>query len=160
MFKNKIYVPPKCRSTVLNIYHDSPSAGHYGIKKTSSLIYRDFWWPSLYSDVKNYIHSSDTCSRSKDFKHKPYGFLQPLVIPSKLWSSLSMDFIKDLPLSNGFTCIFVVIDRFTKMGHFIPFPKIPSAIDTDTSFMNNIFRLHGLPSEIISDRGTQFTSKI
>jgi len=55
-----------------------------------------------------------------------------------------MDFIKDLPLSNGFTCIFVVIDRFTKMGHFIPFPKVPSAIDTYTSFMNNIFRLHGL----------------
>jgi len=159
LFKNKIYVPPKCRSTVLNICHDSPSAGHYGIKKTSSLIYRDFWWPSLYSDVKNYIRSCDTCSRSKDFKHKPYGFLQPLEIPSKPWSSLSMDFITDLPLSNGFTCIFVVIDRFTKMGHFIPFPKVPSAIDTATSFMNNIFRLYGLPSEIITDRGTQFTSK-
>jgi len=84
LFKNKIYVPPKCRSTVLNIYHDSPSAGHYGIKKTSSLIYRDFWWPSLYSDVKNYIRSCDTCSRSKDFKHKPYGFLQPLF----LWTLL------------------------------------------------------------------------
>ena len=70
-----------------------------------------------------------------------------------------MDFITDLPISNGYTCIFVVIDRFTKMGHFIPFPKVPSAFDTATAFMNNIFRLHGLPSEIISDRGTQFTSK-
>jgi len=159
LFKNKIYVPPKCRSTVLNICHDSPSAGHYGIKKTSSLIYRDFWWPSLYYDIKNYIRSCITCSRSKYFKHKPYGFLQPLEIPSKPWSSFSMNFITDLPLSNGFTCIFVVIDRFTKMGHFIPFPKVLSAIDAATSFMNNIFHLHGFPSKIISDRGTQFTSK-
>jgi len=103
LFKNKIYVPPKCRSAVLNICHDSSSAGHYGIKKTSSLIYRDFWWPSLYPDVKNYIRSCDTCSCSKDFKHKPYGFLQPLEIPSKPWSSLSMDFITNLPLSNDFT---------------------------------------------------------
>jgi len=75
-----------------------------------------------------------------------------------------MDFITDLPLSKGFTCIFVVIDRFTKMGYFIPFPKkVPSTIDTASSFMNNIiniFCLHGLPSEIISDRGTQFTSKL
>jgi len=159
LFNNKIYVPPKCRPTILSICHDSPSAGHFGIRKTSSLIFRDFWWPSLYSDVKDYIRSCDTCSRSKDFKHKPYGFLQSLEIPSKPWSSLSMDFITDLPSSDGFTCIFVVIDRFTKMCHFIPFPKVPSASDTASSFMNNIFRLHGLPCEIISDRGTQFTSK-
>jgi len=159
LFKNKIYVPPKCRSSILNICHDSPSAGHFGIKKTINLINRDFWWPSLQSDVKDYIRSCEICSRSKDSRHKPYGFLNPLDIPNKPWYSLSMDFITDLPSSNGYTCIFVVIDRFSKMGHFIPFPKVPSATDTATAFMNNIFRLHGLPSEIISDRGTQFTSK-
>ena len=144
---------------VLNICHDSPSAGHFGIKKTSSLINRDFWWPSLHSDVKDYIRSCDTCSRCKDSRHKPYGLLHSLDIPPKPWYSLSMDFITDLPPSNGFTCIFVVIDRFTKMAHFIPFHKVPSASDTASSFMNNIFRIHGLPSEIISDRGSQFTSK-
>jgi len=157
LFKNKIYVPPKCRSSVLNICHDSPSAGHFGIRKTISLISRDFWWPSLHSDVKDYIRSCDVCSRSKDSRHKPYGLLNPLEIPSKPWNSFSMDFITDLPDSNGYTCIFVVLDRFTKMGHFIQFPKVPSATDTAFAFMN--FRYHGLPSEIISDRGTQFTSK-
>jgi len=159
LFKNKIYVSPNCRPSILNICHDSPSAGHFGIKKTTNLINRDFWWPSIQSDVKDYIRSCDTCSRSKDSRHKPYGFLNPLDIPSKPWSSLSMDFITDLPISNGYTCIFVVIDRFTKMGHFIPFPKVPSATDTASAFMNNIFRIHGLPDEIISDRGTQFTSE-
>ncbi len=159
LFKGKIYVPPNCRPSILNICHDSPSAGHFGIKKTINLINRDFWWPSLLLDVKNYVRSCDTCSRSKDNRHKPYGFLNPLDIPNKPWTSISMDFITDLPSSNGFTCIFVVTDRFTKMGHFIPFPKVPSATDTASAFMNNIFRIHGLPTEIISDRGTQFTSK-
>ena len=159
LFKNKIYVPPNCRSSILNICHDSPSAGHFGIKKTINLINRDFWWSSLQSDVKDYIRSCDVCSRSKDSRHKPYGFLNPLDIPCKPWISISMDFITDLPVSNGYTCIFVVTDRFTKMSHFIPFPKVPSAADTASAFMNNIFRIHGLPSEIISDRGSQFTSK-
>jgi len=70
-----------------------------------------------------------------------------------------MDFITDLPSSNGLTCIYVVIDRFSKMGHFIPFPNVPSAIDTASAFMENIFRLNGLPHDIVSDRGAQFTSK-
>jgi len=55
LFKGKIYVPLNCRSSILSICHDSPSAGHFGIKKTTNLINRDFWWPSLQSDVKDYI---------------------------------------------------------------------------------------------------------
>jgi len=70
-----------------------------------------------------------------------------------------MDFITDLPISNGFTCDLVILDRFSKMGHFIPFPSVPSAKDTAKSFMNTIFRLHGLLNEILSDRGNQFTPK-
>ena len=70
-----------------------------------------------------------------------------------------MDFITDLPSAEGFTCILVVIDRLTKMCHLIPFKGLPSAIDTAQAFVDNIFRLHGLPSTVISDRGTQFTSK-
>jgi len=70
-----------------------------------------------------------------------------------------MDFITDLPDSDGFTCILVFMNRLTKMFHLIPFHDLPSAIDTATSFMDHILRLHGLPEEIISDRGSQFTSK-
>jgi len=155
LFNGKIYVPPNCRSSILNICHDSPSVSHFGFKKTFSLINRDFWWPFMQKDIK----SCEICCRSKDSRHKPYGFLNPLEIPDRPWTSLSMDFITDLPSSNGFTCILVVLDRFTKMGHFIPFSNIPSSEDTAKAFMINIFRLHGLPNEILSDRGTQFTSK-
>jgi len=70
-----------------------------------------------------------------------------------------MDFITDLPSSDGFSCIFVVVDRLTKMIHLFPFKSIPSATETADCFMDHIFKFHGLPSEIISDRGPQFTSK-
>lgn len=159
LFKGKIYVPTSCRSLVLNICHDSPSAGHFGIKKTLSLTNRDFWWPSMNTDIKEYVRSCEVCCRAKDLRHKPYGFLNPLEIPDRPWTSLSMDFITDLPSSNNFTCIFVILDRFSKMGHFIPFPNVPSAEDTANAFMNTVFRLHGLPIDILSDRGAQFTSK-
>jgi len=129
------------------------------LKKTISLTFRDFWWPSLSSDIKKYVRSCDVCCRSKTSRHKPYGFLNPLEISERPWSSISMDFITNLPDSDGFTCILVIVDRLTKMFHLIPFHGLPSAIDTASAFIDHIFRLHGLPEEIISDRGSQFTSK-
>jgi len=78
LYNNNIYVPPNCCSSVLNICHDSPSVGHFSIKKTTSHTSRDFWWPSLFSTINNYVHSCDSCCRSKDSRHKLYGFLQPL----------------------------------------------------------------------------------
>jgi len=159
LFDGKIYVPFNYRSSVLNICNDSPSAGHFGFKKTFSLINRDFWWSSMQKDIKDYIKYCEICCRSKDSRQKPYGFLKPLEIPDRPWTSLSMDFITDLHSSNGYTCIFVVLDRFTKMGHFILFPNVHYSEDTAKAFTTHIFRLHGLPNEILSDRGTQFTSK-
>jgi len=85
--------------------------------------------------------------------------LNSLSISDRPWSSIALDFITDLPHSDGFNCILVVIDRLTKMIHLIPFRNIPSASETADSFLENIFKLHGLPTEIISDRGSQFTSK-
>ena len=93
-------------------------------------------------DIKEYIKSCEICCRSMDSRHKP------LEIPDRPWTSLSMDFIIDLPSSNEFTCILVVLDRLTKMGHFIP-----SSEDTANAFMTHIFRLHELPNEILSVRG-------
>jgi len=159
LFNSKLYVPLKCRPSILKLCHDSPTAGHFGFKKTCNLISRDFWWPSLFKDAKDYIRSCDICCRAKSFRHKPYGLLQPLEIAERPWSSISMDFVTDLPSSDGYTCILVVVDRLTKMCHLIPFKGIPSAVDTALAFVNNIFRLHGLPSSILSDRGSQFTSK-
>ena len=70
-----------------------------------------------------------------------------------------MDFITDLPPSNSFDSILVVVDRLTKMAHFIPCKKTSSSEDTTRFFLNNVYRYHGLPDDIVSDRGTQFVSK-
>jgi len=83
LFNNKIYIPLNCCSFILKICHGSQAARHFGIKKTSSLISRDFWWPSLSYDVADYIHSCETCSRSKPSRHKPYGFHKPLAIADR-----------------------------------------------------------------------------
>jgi len=159
-FEERLYIPKgPVRLRVLQSRHDFPAAGHFGFNKTLELISRDFWWPQMWKDVKDFVLSCDICSRSKNPRHRPYGLLQPLPIPRRPWSSVSMDFITDLPPSNSFDSIFVVVDRLTKMAHFVPCKKTSSSEDTARLFLDNIYRYHGLPDDIVSDRGTQFVSK-
>ena len=109
--------------------------------------------------VKEYVTTCDIYSTSKVPRHGPFRLLHPLQILEKPWSSISMDFIVDLPLSNDFDSIFVVVDCFTKMAHFTPCNKKVINEKTTRLFINNIYKYHRLSDDIISDRGTQFTSK-
>jgi hypothetical protein len=85
--------------------------------------------------------------------------LRPLPIPKKPWSSISMDFIIDLPSSKAFDSIFVVVDRLTKIAYFMPYNKTVTSEETARLFMDNIYKYHDLSDDIISDRGSLFTSK-
>jgi len=119
-YQGLLYVPEgPCRLRMLQSQHDSPSAGHFGYNKTMEPISRDFWWPQTWKTVKDYVTTCDTCSRSKIPRHRPYRLLQPLPIPETPWTSMSMDFIVDLPKSKSFDSVFVVVDRLTKMAHFV-----------------------------------------
>ena len=84
---------------------------------------------------------------------------QPLPVPHRPWSDISMDFVTGLPYSEGNTNVLTVVDMFSKMAHFIGLPKLPSAKETADVMMNHVFRLHGFPRDIVSDRGPQFISK-
>jgi hypothetical protein len=108
--------------------------------------------------VKEFIQSCDTCARRKVLQHQPYGLLHPLPVPQGPWLSLSMDFITDLPLANRKELIFEVVYRSTKMAHFIPYTKTITGEETTKRFLDNIYYIHGLPNDIVSDMGTQFTS--
>jgi len=93
-------------------------------------------------------------------RHAPYGLLQSNEAPDRPWKSIAMDFITDLPKSEGYDTILVVIDRLTKMSHFIPCSKDLDARQFANLCMKEIVRLHGLPQDIITDRGTLFTSDL
>eukprot|EP00064_Thunnus_orientalis_P017628 superscaffoldBa00003800_g17712 len=86
------------------------------------------------------------------------GLLQPLPVPHRPWSHISMDFVTGLPSSEGHTVILTNVGRFSKMSHFMPLPKLPSAKRTAQLVLLHIFCLHGLPVDVVSDRGPQFAS--
>ena len=155
----RLWVPKGLIKTVLRSEHDSKVAGHFGQDKTIELIHRNFWWPKMDADIREYIRSCLECQQDKSRRHRQYGLLSPLEPPHAPWQSIAMDFIMDLPESMGCTELWVVIDRFTKMAHLIPLPpKGKTAEDLARIFAREIWRLHGLPRDIVSDRDSRFTS--
>ena len=161
-YEGKIWVPEDegIRTTIISRCHDDPLAGHGGTAKTTELITRQYYWPMMRETIKRYIKNCDMCQRSKAVRHAPYGLLQPNEVPDQPWRSIAMDFITDLPNSNGYDTILVVIDRLTKMSHFIPCRKDLDARQFATLFMQHVVRLHGIPRDIITDRGSLFTSEL
>lgn len=133
--------------------HKGKFACHPGGGRTSSLIRRYFWWDSIDKDVKEYVAAFSICARNKSNPRRPAGYLQPLSIPRRPWSHISLDFVTGLPVSSGKTTILTVIDRFSKAAHFITLDKLPTATETARVLMDHVFRLHGIPTEIVSDRG-------
>ena len=161
LFSNgRIMVPDDkdLQRDILSSCHDDPAAGHGGIAKTFELVSRTYYWPKMRDFVKSFVLTCDICQRNKTSHHKPFGLLQSLPIPENPWSSISMDFIVQLPDSKGYTAILVVVDRLTKMAHFIPTTDTVTASDTLDLFLSRVFAYHGLPDDIVSDRGSVFTS--
>ncbi|KAK9395822.1 tyrosine-protein kinase Srms-like [Crotalus adamanteus] len=109
--------------------------------------------------VENYVKSCTVCATMKRIPGKTPGLLQPVADPSQPWEEIAMDFIVDLPESSGNTVIWTVIDLFSKQAHFIACKGLPSAQRLAKLFLKHIYRLHGAPKRIISDRGVQFTAK-
>ena len=158
LFGGKIYTPAKARLRIMTHFHDPEVSGHHGLAKTLDLIQRQYYWPGIRSAVESFILTCQTCARNKTPRHKPHGLLQQLPVPERPWSSVSMDFIVKFPASSGYDSVFVVVDRLTKMAHFIPCNESMTSEDLAQLFLDKIFRLHGLPDSIISDRGSVFTS--
>ena len=94
----QLYVPKGTyRDLVMRECHNARYAGHLGMKKTTELIQRDFYWPTLGQDVENYVRTCEECQRNKASNQKPSGLLQPLAIPAQRWERVSMDFVTHLP---------------------------------------------------------------
>jgi transposase InsO family protein len=155
--EGKIYIPNSTpiKLKILQTHHDSQTAGHQGRERTLELIARKYTWPGMRRFVKEYVRTCETCARNKPTNHRRYGQLHPLPIPEAPWNSVSMDYIVELPNSQGYNAIYVCVDRLTKMAHFIP----TTAEGTAKLYLREVFKHHGLPKDIVSDRGPQFTAK-
>ena len=158
-FRDLIVLPTeKLQLQIFQQRHCTPVAGHFGLAKTVELICRDFYWPRIRQTIRRFIKNCDVCNRAKPSRHAPYGLLQALPVPQERWWDISMDFLTDLPPSNGHDSILVVKDRLSKQAHFLPTTKTINAEETACLFVREIFRLHGCPRSIVSDRGPQFTA--
>jgi hypothetical protein len=157
---NRVYVPnsSSLRERIIRESHDSLTAGHPGRSKTLELIQRDFWWPSLAKGVRAYVDGCPTCQKTKLLHQKPHGLLAPNEIPNGYWEIISCDFIVDLPRSRGFDSIMVCVDRLSKMVRLIPCNKTISSEAAAKKFRDHVWKDFGLPSRIISDRGSTFVS--
>jgi hypothetical protein len=147
------------RDVLLKECHDGLLTGHGGAKCTITIFKKSYYWPNLKDDVEEYVKTCLTCQQNRTLNKKQAGLLQPLPIPKGPWESVSMDFMVSLPPSKGFDAIMVVVDRFSKMAHFIPTKDNAMAQKTGRLFFTHVFKHHGLPKDIISDRNPKFTSK-
>ncbi|XP_074314198.1 uncharacterized protein LOC141649405 [Silene latifolia] len=159
LFKgNKLCIPRgSYRDLLIKEVHSNGLAGHFGVQKTLDILQDQFHWPIMERGVQAVIRRCSTCQKSKS-SFLP-GAYTPLPVPDKPWEDISMDFIVALPRTQrGKDSILVVVDRFSKMAHFVPCQKTEDASGVADLYFKEIVKLHGVPKTIVSDRDTKFMS--
>ena len=144
---------------VLHLVHDSPLGGQAGFQKSYHRLRQDFLWQEMKTDLKTHIRECGVCQQMKHETCHLAGLLQPLPIPDKPWSAVIMDFIDGLPKSQRMDVIIVVVDKLTKCMHFIGLSHPYYAAKVAYLFAQNILKLHGMPTSLISNRDPVFTAK-
>lgn len=159
-YKGRLFVGSNTnlREALMQQAHASPVGGHLGYDKSLHRLRCDFYWPGLKQHLRQFIWECTICQQNKHENVAPRGLLQPLLVPDRVWSHITMDFIEGLPLFEGYSVIYMVVDRLSKYSHFIPLTHPYSASKVVQVFMTQVFKLHGLLESIISDRDTTFTS--
>ena len=157
--KNGLWVVlQKHRFEVLRHHHDSQVAGHWEKHRTQELVPRNFIWDKWLQDVAGYVAGCVKCPKSKADRHSRQTKLAPMATEEHPFEEIAMDFVGDLPESEGFNAILVVTDRFTKIQHYIPAKTTWIAEDVADSYINDIWKVYSLRRHITLDRGPQFAS--
>ncbi|WAR57332.1 hypothetical protein PtB15_8B379 [Puccinia triticina] len=148
------------RNEIPKSQHNTKAAGHSGRSRTLALVRRSFVWNGQKKFVNQYVDGCDSCQRVKASTQWPFGTLEPLPIPAGPWTDISYDLITDLPESRSHDSILTVVDRLTKMAHFIPCRKSMNAEQLANLMAEHVWKLHGTPKTIVSDQGSIFVSQI
>ena len=147
-------------NTILTEAHSSRYSIHPGATKMYRDLKQHFWWSRMKRDIVDFIAKCPNCQQVKYEHQRPGGTLQRMPIPEWKWERIAMDFVVGLPKTMGkYDSIWVIVDRLTKSAHFIPVKVTYNAEKLAKLYISEVVRLHGVPLSIISDRGTQFTSK-
>jgi hypothetical protein len=160
-FRDRLCIPKgEAGEILLDEAHNSAYSIHPGTTKMYLDLKTRYWWRVMKKGIAQYVTQCDTCQRTKAEHHKPAGLLQHLLVPKWKWEEIGMDFIIGLPRTQkGNDSIWVIIDRLTKVAHFIPVKTTFGGATLARIYLKEIVRLHGIPRKIVSDRRTQFTSK-
>jgi hypothetical protein len=157
LFKGKIFLPDASSlwPHLLSYAHDS---GHKDIEKTLNHLKASFYNQHMLHRVREYVRGCEVCQRNKTEPLHPAGLLQPLPVPSMVWSDILMDFIERFPKVGGKSVILTVVGRFSKFAHFITLGHPYSATSVAQAFFEEVVWLHGFPCSIVNDRDPVFTS--
>lgn len=159
-----IDVPEELQEQIIRQHHDDTVHGHPGITRTLELIQRNYQFKNMKEKVHAYIDRCVSCKQNKHSTHAPYGEMQPMELPTEPWTDISIDFVTGLPLSKdpvtelSYDAIMVIVDRFTKYAMMIPFRRDYTAVQLAHVLKDRLYRYHGIPKSIISDRDKLFTS--
>ena len=160
--EGKVYVPKdvELRMEIIWLHHDVLVAGHGGRWEMTELVTRNYWWPEVTKDVGKYMEGCNMCQRMKNRTEAPAGKLMVNEVLEKTWTHLMVDFITKLLLVAGKDIILVVCDRLSKMTHFVATTEGTLVKGLARLFRDNVWKLHGLPESVISDRGPEFVAEL
>jgi len=160
MFRRKIYVPQDrdLRRHIVEQHHDSRIAGHAGCWKTLELVAHNYWWPQMSRYIGLYVKTCNLCTQTKLQHHKPHGELYLTDTPEEWWDTITVDFVVELPNAHGYDAIMNVVDSVGKRAHFMPTHTMVNTEGAAQLYLKEVWKLHGLPRSVRSDRGPQFVT--
>ncbi|GJT52932.1 putative reverse transcriptase domain-containing protein [Tanacetum coccineum] len=161
-FGNHVWLPRfgGLRDLVMHESHKSKYSIHLGLDKMYQDLKLLYWWPNMKSDIATYVSTCLTCAKVKVVHQKSSGKLQQHEIPFWKWERITMDFVSGLPRTpSGYDTIWVIVDRLTKLAHFLSMKKTDSMEKLTKLYLKEVVCRHGVPVLFISDRDSHFTSR-